>query len=108
MGEGLFVHVPKLAGPMHLCENVRINGPLIGGGKQRHGARLIVDAEARAATFVLRHFGEQRPRAEHQPAAGNLHARMGAAGARLPFSQKLLPWLHPKLHASSGRIEWRG
>jgi len=51
---------------------------------------LIVDAEARAATFVLRHFGEQRPRAEHQPAL-NLHARMGAAGARLPFRKSSCP-----------------
>ena len=57
------------------------------------------------AAFVFRHSAKHRSGTE--PFTKNLHARMEAACPRIPFLQKFLRLLHPKLRSSSGRI-WPG
>jgi len=41
MRKRLFALVPKLARPANLGDNKGSNGPLEGGGNQRHGTRLV-------------------------------------------------------------------
>jgi hypothetical protein len=105
MGERLIAFGPQLRRPAHFCQNIILDWALVGRREKRQDARLVVEGEAEAASFVFRYSGEHRSGAEHQPFAGNLHAR--TARPRIPFLQKFLRWLPPKLRSSTGRI-WLG
>ena len=93
MGECPFAFVPKFPGAVDFVEDIRAKGPPLGRCEQRHGARLIIERKSRRVASIRRHFGEDRPDAEHQPFAGNLHAQKKAVSPRPVFLQKLLPRL---------------
>jgi hypothetical protein len=69
MGEGFLALGPALAGAPELCDNASLHRLLISRRKQRQGARLIVEDDARATPFVSRHPGKHRSGAERQPFA---------------------------------------
>jgi hypothetical protein len=76
-----------------LGEKIWSDRPLEGGGDKRHGARLVIKHKRTLASRILRHFREDRSRAEHKALAGNLHARLEMARPLVPFLQNLLPRL---------------
>ncbi|MGB6711683.1 MAG: hypothetical protein WBE85_16390 [Methylocella sp.] len=63
--------------------------PPKGGGKQRQGAPLIVEGEARAAPFVLRHPGKHCSGAGREAPDGDFRPRIiRPATARLSNRRK--------------------
>jgi hypothetical protein len=89
-----FPFVATLASPADFGGNEGFDCLLIRRRKQRDHARLIIKRDLRFAARVSSHFGENCSSAEHQPIAGNFHARTNVPVPRAgPFLQNLLPRL---------------